>query len=191
MSKRSKKVGLVVLGAVPLTLTGCGDKAVEAQVFPNITSCVYAGNDEDACEDAQKQALLEHEKVAPRYVKRYDCESDFDSACLVNRQGYFIPAMAGFLVGGLLSRSADNYFDDNEIDIDVYTQPVYRSRDDRGNYRTADNKRIGSIHKTGKVMVPSKSVSKPSVKTTTLSRGGFGSSAAARGSWGGGKSWGG
>ena len=54
-----------------------------------------------------------------------------------------------------------------------------------GYYRTGSYDRIGSSYKQGKVVVNKSATVKPTLKSTTMKRGGFGSRSAARGSWGG------
>jgi len=65
----------------------------------------------------------------------------------------------------------------------VHPQPLYRSRDDAKNFRTADNKKVGA--KTGLLKVPKSSTVRPSSKMFTVARGGFGASGRSYGSRGG------
>ena len=72
--------------------------------------------------------------------------------------------MMGYMMGSMLSGGAR-------------TQPLYRSRDDRTNFRTADNRKVGST--VGRAQISKSATKAPSVKTRTVSRGGFGSAARA------------
>ena len=56
----------------------------------------------------------------------------------------------------------------------MMSQPLYRSAKNPGTFRTADNRNVGS--KTGKTSVARSATSRPSFKSSTISRGGFGSS---------------
>ena len=57
------------------------------------------------------------------------------------------------------------------------TQPLYRSNDDRGNFRTGDNQKVAG--KTGITQVPAQVAKAPTTKTSTIRRNGFGASARA------------
>ncbi len=54
-----------------------------------------------------------------------------------------------------------------------------------GYYRTPSYEKMGSGYKQGKVSTSKEKTVKPSLKSTTMKRGGFGTRSAARGSWGG------
>ncbi len=97
--------------------------------------------------------------------------------------------LTGLLIGNMLSNNRNSY----------RSEPVYRYRDDRGNYGSStlnqrvsngatfgrsNQARYGSSNYTNTLRTPSKS---SSVASAT-SRGGFGSKASARSGWGGGGS---
>jgi len=54
------------------------------------------------------------------------------------------------------------------------SQPLYRTSKNPGSFRTADNRNVGA--KTGQTRVASSTTRRPSFKSTTMSRGGFGAS---------------
>lgn len=184
--KRSRILRLAVLGTVGV-LAGCeGDRA--AVVYPSVEACEQAGVlTADVCRSEFAAALANHQQTAPRFLTQSDCEQDFGAGfCQPYQQNtgnIFIPAMAGFMVASMLR--------DREIDIDIhsgggrgsyYSQPLYRTRTDSiGQWRTAGNDVISG---TGKTRVAS-STSVPQTRAVTMSRSGFGSTASARGSWGG------
>ena len=62
----------------------------------------------------------------------------------------------------------------------VAAQPLYRSTDDAKSYRTADNKKVGT--QVGKTQVARSATRAPSMKSSTVSRGGFGARARSFGS---------
>ncbi len=76
-----------------------------------------------------------------------------------------MPLMMGYMMGSFMGRRGS-----------MVSQPLYRSAGDQKNYRTADNRKVGST--TGRTRVASSAASRPSVKSRTLSRGGFGASGA-------------
>ena len=183
----TKPISLAVASASFL-LVSCSGGKEEAYVASNAQDC--ADNTEltlEQCEVAYKQALAESEKTAPRYKSRNACEQEFGSnQCYQsnNSSGIFMPLMAGYLIGSLMDRSHYN--------------PVYGYSGSnyglRNNYVLSDGTSIGSRHKKY-VHVNKNDVrtSKPK-QTKTISRGGFGSSASAKSSWGTTKSrssWGG
>lgn len=101
--------------------------------------------------------------------------------------------LTGLLIGNMLSNNRNSY----------YSEPVYRYRDDRGNYSSSTlSQRVSSgstFNRSNQARYGSSSSytdsitrSKPVSVTSSTSRGGFGSQASARSGWGGsGKSSGG
>lgn len=94
--------------------------------------------------------------------------------------------LTGLLIGNMLSSNRNSY----------YSEPVYRYRDDRGNYASSTlNQRISkgsTFNKSNQVRYGTssyadsiRSASKPMSVDSSTSRGGFGSKASARSGWGG------
>merc|ERR1711879_64272 len=121
-----------------------------------------------------------------------DCEANFGfNNCVQSSQGWFFPAVAGFVVAEIIDEIGDAM-------ERRYYSPVYRNRS--RDLVFSDGASI-SYSGNGKYQIPKGAnkpksvVKKPYPKgTKTLSRGGFGSTASAKSSWGGGKSsrsWGG
>ena len=165
--KRSKALKLSLMGASALTLVAC-DNSQEVGVFETIDQCVdKAGFTRDICEKNQKVAQSKHIQVSPKYTSLSDCETDFGSEkCEVAPQrttsggSVFMPMMMGYMMGRRNS---------------MMSQPLYRSAKSPNSFRTAENQNVGS--KTGKTKVARSTTSRPTFKSSTLSRGGFGSSA--------------
>ncbi|GAB6053239.1 DUF1190 domain-containing protein [Magnetospira thiophila] len=166
--KRSRHVALVMMGASVLALTACSESEVDVGVFDSVDQCMITpGMTQELCTDALAQSKAEHVKVAPKYTAQADCEADFgagqcETAPYQTQSGgsVFMPMMMGFMMGQMLGGRS---------------QPLYRSSDDAKSYRTADNKPVAT--KTGLTKVPQSLTQSPSVKTSTISRGGFGSRA--------------
>ena len=74
----------------------------------------------------------------------------------------FMPLMAGFMMGQMMGGRA-------------YTQPLYRSRDDSKNFRTANNRSVGAA--VGRTQVSERAAARPAQKLYTQQRGGFGARA--------------
>ncbi len=82
-----------------------------------------------------------------------------------------MPLMMGYMMGSMMSRGS------------VAPQPLYRSAGDSKTYRTADNQKVGTT--TGRTQIAQAAARAPAMKTSTMSRGGFGSSARTVGTAGG------
>jgi len=170
--KRSKSVKLLVMGAGALALTAC-DEPQDVGVFESIEQCVSLGGFEQTlCEDNFKTAASEHINVAPKYTSATDCEADFGVAqCETAPQkttsggSVFMPMMMGYMMGSMLGGNSR-----------VATQPLYRSADDKANFRTGDNSKVAG--KPGISKVPASVAKAPTRKTSTVRRGGFGKTAA-------------
>lgn len=176
----------LALGVAAAALVGCAPKE-EVKVVSSIEDCVDNTRlDEQQCEAAYKKALAEAERTGPKYRRERLCESEFDS-CQQTGSGMWMPLMTGFMVASML---------DNRDRHHGYYNPVYRYSRPHSNYynrlMTADGEVIGRYGRSSYTVDRSSTRSKPTV-TRTVSRGGFGSVASAKSSWGGGRSggWGG
>ena len=137
------------------------------------------------CEAAYEQAQAEAERTGPKYNSRNSCESEFGvNQCRQSSGGSFMPFMTGFMISQLLSNRNDR----------GYYNPVYHYSNPRSSYSnrimTADGTIVGKPGQSSYTVNKSSLKQKPTV-TRTVSRGGFGSVASAKSSWGGGRSRGG
>ncbi|HTV50825.1 MAG TPA: DUF1190 domain-containing protein [Steroidobacteraceae bacterium] len=190
--KRSRSIELALMGSVPLLLAACDPPAAEQQsalLYQNLQQCVSAGQvSADVCAKAYADAVQAQVRDAPRFDSRGECEAQFgyDQCHSVTSSSghWFMPALAGFLVGRALSHPYDHRRDDWYGGPGGYGyggwggwggQPIYHARGDRAPWRMGDGERFG----WGARGPGGQSVA------ATLSRGGFGFSGAARGSWGG------
>lgn len=182
--KRSRKVALVLMiPTASLWLAGCAEEPEITQVFVNAEQCAAFSNPPEACAAEFAKAKEIHQQIAPKYLTLADCENDFGSGnCEIGQQndnantnassGSFMPMMMGFMAGqmlGNLQSSHKKY---------AHTQPLYKSKDDRQNYRTAHNYPVASSAGFTSVK-PSAVQIKPA---GVVKRGGFGAQAAARSS---------
>ena len=169
--KRSRSLKLALMSASVLTLSAC-DNAEDVAIFENLEQCVSQdGFSREACETNMETAQKEHVRVAPKYNSVADCEADFGAAkCEIAPQqtssggSIFMPLMMGYMMGSMLSGPSR-----------VATQPLYRSKDNPGNFRTADNKKVAG--KTGLAKAPASATKPPTTKTRTVRRNGFGATA--------------
>lgn len=173
--KRSKSLKLALMGATVLTMTACDNPDEVASIFESVDECAqYDGQDLDQCRQGWDKAAEEHIRTAPKYTDVADCQADFGEAqCEKAPQqtssggSVFMPMMMGYMMGSMLSGGGRS---------NVATQPLYRSKDDPKNFRTGDNQKVSG--KTGVQKVPSTVAKSPTTKTSTVRRGGFGSTAA-------------
>jgi uncharacterized protein YgiB involved in biofilm formation len=194
MRKGSKKQFLqrpLALGLAVATLTGCGNQE-EVNIVNSVEDCASTTElNLGECEAAYQKAMAEAERTGPKYNSIAKCEAEFGQGQCgsTRRSGIFMPMMTGFMIGQMLS--GNNRYGGSSFN------PVYRynrpSSSLHNRIMTADGTVIGkSGQRSYRV---NKSTLKPKATTTrTVSRGGFGSVASAKSSWGGSRrsgGWGG
>ncbi|MBF0392090.1 MAG: DUF1190 domain-containing protein [Alphaproteobacteria bacterium] len=167
---------LLLIGVGVLALTACGDDdqaadatsvpgaAVQA-VYPSLDACLAEAADMEAvrlCREAAHEAQAKLEAQAPKTAA--DCASQYGKDCVQHTKqdgsSWWGPAFTGFLIGKLLDGSR-------------YRAPVWT--DGSGNYNTTtvktdSRKTDTSVRSSGGTTAP-----KVTLPTTTVSRGGFGS----------------
>ncbi|TWI52570.1 uncharacterized protein YgiB involved in biofilm formation [Pseudomonas duriflava] len=233
MRNRSS-VKLVLASTLPLALAACGNKADDTatynvtKTFSTVQECADTQIPVDICSDAYMQAMADHKRIAPTYDDQASCDADFVADyCQVTSDGKYMPKLGGFelamsgdlprqtvdqvaaqnsgghfdnllmglLIGNMLSGRGGNHY---------YSQPIYRTRDNRGNYYNSTLSRQIEQGKTfsrstqartsptnsytsstlGRSLGRSSGSTGSSV-SSTISRGGFGSQATARSGWSG------
>ncbi|MGZ0188568.1 MAG: DUF1190 domain-containing protein [Alphaproteobacteria bacterium] len=171
--KRSNKVVLVAMGmsVSAFALTGCEEK-VDAFQFSTVDGCITTGEFTEAeCEARFSTAKVEHERAAPRYSSRADCEVEHGVEACAPRDpaqpgqqqassgggGLWMPLMIGWMMGRSLGGP-------------VATQPLYRSAKS-GMARTASGSTVDA--KSGKTSVAKRAAARPAAGKV-MARGGFG-----------------
>ena len=169
--KRLNSISIALLMGVSLiALSACEEPTVEAAVFDSLQQCI---NDpsvpREQCEQNYKEASSQHAAVAPKYSSESDCQADFgvgkcEQAPYRTSSGgsVFMPLMMGYMMGSMIGGRRS-----------MMSQPLYRSAKSPNFFRTADNRSVGSA--TGRTRVARSATSRPSFKSSTISRGGFGS----------------
>ena len=200
--KRSSNLRLTLMAAaMPAALAGCEPATPTGQVLASLDDCDRQTEVAPAeCRAEYEKARLEHERVAPRFESYSQCNEQFGQCAEVTNergQASWIPPMTGFLLGYVASdlvnsRRADcNRNPDQSACRDgsagYYriggSSPLYRD------YRSGDYlKPNGDVasDRVGKVTGGAGNTTPPS-RALTISRSGFGSSSAARSSFGGGR----
>lgn len=208
--KRSKKVALMLMvPTTTMMLASCGEDPAEAVVFSSPEECASMVTQVAAeqCYADFKAAQVLHPQVAPKYVNKSECENDFGAGqCEPAPQqhasgSFFMPLMMGYMAGQMFNQQggaapAQQPQQQQERPVGtsgavtgtaanprngVRAQPLYKSRDDRGTFRTANNTPVA--RQTGPVMVRPSQVQPRAGQFAQ--RGGFGAQAAARNSYGG------
>lgn len=150
--KRSKKAALVLMVPVAtLLLAGCGEEREQAMVFTDPSECSAAAlNSPAQCEADYAAAQALHPQVAPKYLNKEQCETDYgvgqcETAPQQTSSGgsVFMPMMMGYLAGQMMNRGGSNFQQPAATGAaagsKVATQPLYKTRNDRGTFRTATN----------------------------------------------------
>lgn len=176
--KRSSNLRLTLMAvAVPAGLAACGSGEPTGVVLDSIEDCRAQQVDVAQCEAAYNNARAEHARVAPRFDDRVQCSEDFGQCEAVQENGHtsFIPPMGGFLLGYALGGG----FSNNGYRGVAGGMPLYR--DYRGRYINPNGDMVsrGPGTVTGK-----RGAIAPPARAITVSRSGFGSSSAARSSFG-------
>ncbi|MCV2886068.1 DUF1190 domain-containing protein [Aestuariibacter sp. AA17] len=170
----------LALGVASLFLAACSDNREDVIIYKTLEDCTDDNpNRVQACTLAYEEALEEARKTGPKYANMQTCEYDFGPRqCeYVDNNGgsFFMPLMAGYMLGNLLSPNR------------YYSQPLFTSYSPYSPYRyryiMADGYDIGDLSKKRTKVKPGAFKPKPEIKKT-MSRGGFGSTVRAKSSWG-------
>lgn len=199
--KRSRFVTLSLMAGASTLLAGCGQSESKVVTYSSLDDCIKDNTfTADQCRTQYQKALQENKEHAPHYTQRNACERDFGYGQCEDRGSFWAPFMAGFMMNMVaqnVHRGSNVYYSSS------YGAPLYRSSDDRRHYRSASNHVVGRTGMRKPITVyddvlRSKGSSSSyhssgsfGKRAPTISRGGFGRSSSARGSWGGGRSWGG
>jgi uncharacterized protein YgiB involved in biofilm formation len=180
----------LAIGVAAAIMSGCSD-GEQVKMVKSPEDCASSTElNLEQCEAAYKKALAEAERTGPKYSSMRSCEAEFGAGqCTqLGSSSTFMPLMAGFLVGQALSNRNESYYGSYNP-VYRYSRP-YSSFNNR--IMMADGTVIGDHGEQSYSVSKSNLKPKPSV-TRTVSRGGFGSVASAKSSWGGGRSggWGG
>lgn len=189
MHKRMRPVtkGVTAVAAIVL-VSGCSDNSQEMGIYSNVSDCIDDNPEYSTqCTSAYQDALDDASKTAPKYNLRTDCEYEFgyDNCIQAPKHSWFMPAMAGFMFGQAMNNRS------------YFQQPMFSSTYPGsryyGGWTSSDGYSYGKKSERSKVYVPTEQLKQKPAVTKTISRGGFGSKAAAKSSWSrsGSKSWGG
>lgn len=176
--KRSRNLRLTLMAvAVPAGLLGCEPQQPTGVVLNSIEDCRGQQVEIAQCEAAYSEARAKHAAVAPRFDDRVQCTQEFGNCEVVQEEGRtsYVPPMGGFLLGYALGGG----FNSGGFRGVAGGAPLYR--DYRGGYLNAGGDAVS--RQPGTVTGRRGSIATPA-RAITVSRSGFGSSSAARGSFG-------
>lgn len=166
--KKSRSVRLVLLGSASAALAACDDGGAlpaNAQFYPTVNECV-ADHGVAQCQDAKAVADSTQAVEAPRFSRKEECEQEFGVGNCETRQtaggSFFLPLMMGYMMGNMMNGGR-------------FAQPVYR-----GPGNTAVMPNGGRLLNVGRFdnLGAGRAAFRPAPQITTVSRGGFGSTAA-------------
>jgi len=154
------------MGASAILLQACEDASTEGQVYRNLQGCIDLGDLTEAqCREVYRDALHAHAREAPRYTAREDCVAEFGAEqcqqqTTTSGGSFWMPLMMGYFAGSMLGSNRGA------------AEPLYRSRNDPGSFRTADNRKVPATF--GKANLPKWATTPSRTRTQSVSRGGFG-----------------
>lgn len=177
--KRSRHLRLTLMAvAVPAGLLACDGGDPTGVVLSSVDDCRTQQVDVAQCQAAYEEARAKHRQVAPRFDNAVQCDADFGRCEAVVEEGRtsYVPPMGGFLLGYVLGGAMGG---GGYRDV-AGGAPLYR--DVRGGgYLNAGGDAVS--RQPGMVTGRRGSIATPA-RAVTVSRAGFGSSAAARSSFG-------
>ena len=168
---KSRAFKFALIGVTALTLDGCGGPKEEALAYDSVEACISSGQqDEVVCRSEYAKAQALQNEVAPRYSSANDCYADFGYNQCRRQSGssVWLPFMMGYM---LAPRGRSRY---------IATEPLYRPSANPNAYYTAGGGRIGAVSANGQARVAASNAGRPSARTRTVARGGFGARAAGR-----------
>ena len=167
--KKSMAIRLVLLGSPGLTLAACAQSPPsDATFFSTVEECIPAKSEvtcRDAFVDSEKAFVAE----APRFTNKEQCEAQFGAGNCETRQtaggtgSFFMPMMMGYMLGNAFSR------------------PVYRGPNNGAMMQTG-----GRFFNVGTFAGAGRTAPFQRGQFTPVQRGGFGSTATANRTSGGG-----
>lgn len=167
----------LMMGGAAATLAFCSETQ---QSFSSVASCVEAGNHETLCRSAHEAALAEHMRTAPTFASLQECQAKLDvdqCTSLSKRDGngnvgnVIMPLMAGYM----LNQHINNRRDDPPTGGSGYGSRYYHGGHYYGGTPLYQSRRTpGSYWAASELKDSSSQARKPNIRTTTVSRSGFG-----------------
>ena len=177
--KRSQSIRLVLMGTVgavgALGLSRCDGGGATSRVFADVAQCTPS-NDELACRDAYGHALGLHPILALSFAALGDCVARFGATSCEPAGGVPFPAARNFqprMIGFTMGRDAYG-----QVGLPVWTDAEGRLYVG-GQQATSGG---SSIRSSPSIFSRRSGASSSSPSTTSVARGGFGSTGSSAGS---------
>lgn len=182
--KRSRYSGKVLTlaimgGAAFFALKGCSDSDDvdndgDGVFYETVQNCIDDGNNISVCVDAWNNAKTEFYNTLPKRMSKSDCETQFGNCYQDIIDQSWVPVISGFLLSRALHKDRDEAYVSSSNGSSYVSRPVWRTTSGDYAWRTGSRKTDSAT-----------SHSYSTKKVSTVSRGGYGRSSSARGSWGG------
>lgn len=176
--KSGKYLTLALMGgAAFFALKGChnqkGNNDGDGVYYSSQMDCIDDGNSAQQCRDAWDNARANFEQEIPRNMTQPSCAYQFGN-CYYDTVGQrWVPVMAGFLLSKVARKESDERYIYTSSGSSYVSRPVWR--DSHGDYSWRSGSKESVKNHYGYT----------TKKAMTSSRGGYGRSSSARGSWGG------
>ena len=167
MQKRTAAITLAVLGAI--ALTACSEQKPPT-TYTSVSECVSDGNSAAECQKALADVTAQTEKDAPKFTTQDQCQAQFGSCQKSSSGDWFMPAVAGYMLGSVMNGGSR-----------APAQPIYIDRD----RRPVAASYSGGVYRPTPAPQSYTSRVAASRAASTSSRGGFGSRASSSSSFGG------
>lgn len=101
-------------------------REVKTKLYKTPEECIEDNPDKEVqCMNDWEKSLAEAKKSAPTYQSQASCETEYASCEKSSDTGFFMPMMAGYMMGSLMNSGRS-----------TIVQPIYESHD-RAHYRTS------------------------------------------------------
>jgi uncharacterized protein YgiB involved in biofilm formation len=103
--RRSAYVGFSILTLAATPLAGCERHDDRPKVYSSLADCRAEHPTGQICDSAWQASVGEHDKTAPRFTQKQQCEAQYGVGHCESREGggFFMPMMAGFVIGQMLN----------------------------------------------------------------------------------------
>lgn len=164
-------------GAVFFAIKGCSDEADndgDGVFYASISECTDDGNSAEVCVGAWNNAEEQLKATLPKNLDQANCQIQFGNCFYDDVERSWVPLMAGFLLNRSLRKDRDEHYAYSSGGGSYASRAVWRTSSGDYNWHSGSGKNDDLSHHH--------SVTK---KVATVSRGGYGHSSSARGTWGG------
>lgn len=166
-------------GAAFFVLKGCSsdssnDNDGDGVFYTSPQDCVNDGNSAQLCTDAWNNAKAKFEAGIPHRMSQSQCAHTYDHCYYDNVANSWAPVLTGFLLSKAIRKDRDEEYTYSSGGSSYASRAVWRTTAGDYTWRTGNKGTSADGH-----------AGYATKKVATVSRGGYGRSSSARGSWGG------